>query len=133
MVLAQELLERHSLLLVLVTDGMRDSDYRRPPHPIAWARKEGKGRVYFNAMVHWDDVWMSERFRQMLAGAAACATGAEDAEVEANLFKVAPAAAAKEARRAKMTATERWLRKATTASKLDRRWSQLSTACPIGR
>jgi hypothetical protein len=50
MVLAQELLERHSLLLVLDTDGMRDSDYRRPPHPIARARKEGKGRVYFNAM-----------------------------------------------------------------------------------
>jgi hypothetical protein len=41
---------------------------------------------------------MSERFQQMLVGAAACATGAEDAEVDANLFKVAPAAAAKEVR-----------------------------------
>jgi len=42
---------------------------------------------------------MSERFQQMLVGAAARATGAEDAEVDANLFKVAPAAAAKEVRR----------------------------------
>jgi hypothetical protein len=36
------------------------------------------------------DVWMSERFQQMLAGAVAWATVAEDAEVDANLFKVAP-------------------------------------------
>jgi uncharacterized protein len=71
---------------------MHDSDYRRPPYPIAWVRKEGNGRVYFNAMGHRDDVWMSERFQQMLAGAIAWATGAEDAEVDANLFKVAPEA-----------------------------------------
>ena len=82
------------VLLVLDTEGMHDSDYRRPPYPIAWARKEGKGRVYFNAMGHRDDVWMSERFQQMLAGAVAWATGAEDAEVDANLFKVAPEAGA---------------------------------------
>jgi uncharacterized protein len=80
------------VLLVLDTDGMHDSDYRRPPYPIAWVRKEGNGRVYFNAMGHRDDVWMSERFQQMLAGAIAWATGAEDAEVDANLFKVAPEA-----------------------------------------
>ena len=82
------------VLLVLDTDGMHDSDYRRPPYPIAWVRKEGRGRVYFNAMGHRDDVWMSERFQQMLAGAVAWATGAEDAEVDANLFKVAPEAGA---------------------------------------
>jgi uncharacterized protein len=80
------------VLLVLDTDGMHDSDYRRPPYPIAWVRREGNGRVYFNAMGHRNDVWMSERFQQMLAGAIAWATGAEDAEVDANLFKVAPEA-----------------------------------------
>ena len=33
------------VLLVLETEGMRDSDYQRPPFPeIAWARKENKGR-----------------------------------------------------------------------------------------
>jgi len=82
------------VLLVLDTEGMHDSDYRRPPYPIAWARKEGKGGVYFNAMGHRDDVWMSERFEQMLAGAVAWATGAEDAGVDANLSKVAPEAGA---------------------------------------
>ena len=83
------------VLLVLDTEGMHDSDYRRPPYPIAWARKEGKGRVYFNAMGHRGDVWTSERFQQMLAGAVAWATGGGGyAEVDANLSKVAPEAGA---------------------------------------
>ena len=80
------------VLLVLETEGMHDSDYKRAPFPIAWARKEGKGRIYFNAMGHRDDVWMSERFRQMLAGAVASATGREDAEVDANMSNVTPEA-----------------------------------------
>src|SRR5207245_4575149 len=57
------------VLLVLETDGMQDSEYRRPRFPLAWARSEGKGRVYFNAMGHREDVWTSERFQEMLAGA----------------------------------------------------------------
>jgi uncharacterized protein len=78
------------VLLVLETEGMRDSDYQRPPFPIAWARKENKGRVYYNAMGHRDDVWMSERFRQMLAGAVAWTLGAEDAALTANMSWVTP-------------------------------------------
>jgi uncharacterized protein len=80
------------VLLVIETEGMHDSDYKRAPFPIAWARREGKGRIYFNAMGHRDDVWMSERFRQMLAGAVAWATGREDAEVDANMSNVTPEA-----------------------------------------
>ena len=79
------------VLLVLDTEGMHDSDYRCRPYPIAWVRKEGKGRVYFNAMGHRDDVWTSERFQQMLAGAIAWATGRRT-RGDANLSKVAPEA-----------------------------------------
>jgi hypothetical protein len=43
-------------------------------------------------MGHRDNVWVSERFQQMLVRAVVWATGAEDAEVDANLFKVAPEA-----------------------------------------
>jgi Trehalose utilisation len=67
-----------------------DSDYQRPPFPIAWARKENNGRVYFNAMGHRDDVSMSERFRQMVAGAVAWTLGAEDAALTANMSWVTP-------------------------------------------
>jgi len=80
------------VLLVLETDGMQDAEYRRPPFPLAWVRGEGKGRVYFNAMGHRDDVWTSERFQEMLAGAVAWATGAAEAELTANMSKVTPQA-----------------------------------------
>jgi type 1 glutamine amidotransferase len=52
------------ILLVLETDGMQGSEYKRPPFPLAWARKEGKGRVYYNAMGHRDDVWTSANARR---------------------------------------------------------------------
>ena len=37
------------VLLVLETAGMHVFHYKRPSFPIAWVRKEGKGRVYYNA------------------------------------------------------------------------------------
>jgi type 1 glutamine amidotransferase len=80
------------VLLVLETAGMHDPDYERPSFPIAWARKEGSGRVYYNAMGHREDVWMSERFHQMLAGAVAWATGRADAEVDENMSATTPQA-----------------------------------------
>jgi uncharacterized protein len=80
------------VLLVLDTDGMHDSEYRRPPFPLAWARREGLGRVYYNAMGHREDVWRSRRFQEMLAGALAWATGAADADVSTNMAEVTPRA-----------------------------------------
>jgi type 1 glutamine amidotransferase len=80
------------VLLVLETAGMHDPDYERPSFPIAWARKEGSGRVYYNAMGHREDVWMSERFHQMLAGAVAWATGRADAELDENMSATTPQA-----------------------------------------
>jgi uncharacterized protein len=70
------------VLPILETAGMHDPDYKRPPFPIAWARNEGKGRVYYNAMGHRADIWRSERFHQILAGAVAWATGRADAELK---------------------------------------------------
>jgi type 1 glutamine amidotransferase len=78
------------VLLVLETAAMEEPDYRRPPYPLAWARREGRGRVYYNAMGHREDVWASERFRQMLAGAVQWATGAGEADAVANLAVVTP-------------------------------------------
>jgi type 1 glutamine amidotransferase len=80
------------VLLVLETKGMQDSGYSRPPFPIAWARNEGKGRVYFNAMGHREDVWTSERFQEMLAGAVAWAMSMAEAELVSNIIKVTPQA-----------------------------------------
>jgi uncharacterized protein len=80
------------VLMVLETQGMQDSDYARPPYPLAWARAEGKGRVYYNAMGHRADVWTSERFQNMLLGALAWTTGGAPIEVAANMLEVTPQA-----------------------------------------
>jgi type 1 glutamine amidotransferase len=80
------------VLLVLETYGMQGSEYKRPPFPLAWIRKEGKGRVYYNAMGHRDDVWTSERFRKMLAGAVVWAAGGTNAPLVANMSQVTPQA-----------------------------------------
>ena len=80
------------VLLVLDTGGMQGSEYDRPPFPLAWARKEGKGRVYYNAMGHREDVWTSERFQKMLAGAITWAAGGTEPELVANISQVTPRA-----------------------------------------
>jgi len=80
------------ILLVLETDGMRGTEYKRPPFPLAWIRKEGEGRVYYNAMGHRDDVWTSERSRKMLAGAVVWAAGGTHAAPIANMSEVTPQA-----------------------------------------
>ena len=71
---------------------MHDPDYKRPPFPIAWARKEGKGRVYYNAMGHREDIWMGDPFHQMLAGAVTWATGRAEAEFDQNMSGATPQA-----------------------------------------
>ncbi|HEY1887724.1 MAG TPA: ThuA domain-containing protein [Roseiarcus sp.] len=73
------------VLIILETEGMQDPQYARPPFPLAWVRREAKGRVYFNAMGHREDVWTSKRFQEMLAGAVAWTTGGAEVEVAANM------------------------------------------------
>jgi len=80
------------VLLVMETEGMPEHDYRRPPYPLAWARQEGQGRVYYNAMGHRDDVWTSDRFQDMLGGALAWVVGAAPAAIAGNLRAVTPQA-----------------------------------------
>jgi uncharacterized protein len=80
------------VLLTLETNGTRGLEYRRPRFPIAWARQEGKGRVYYNAMGHREDVWMSKRFPEMLAGALAWTTRRVDVALVANIAEVTPRA-----------------------------------------
>jgi uncharacterized protein len=41
--------------------------------PMSWWREEGRGRVFYTALGHREDVWQSEWFRQHLTGALAWA------------------------------------------------------------
>ena len=77
-------------LQVIETEGMKGDMYDRPNYPVAWARKEGKGRVYYNAMGHREDVWDGDLFKNMIIGAVAWTTGAKDVAIPSNLKEAAP-------------------------------------------
>jgi uncharacterized protein len=67
-----------------------DSVYRRPPYPVTWARLHGKGRVFYTALGHREDVWLSPMFQSMLAGAVRWAAGDIPARVTPNVSTVTP-------------------------------------------
>ncbi len=80
------------VILAQDSQGMKGKMYQRPPFPSTWARRHGKGRVFFTAMGHREDVWTSGTFQQILLGGIAWALGNVDAEIAANIDKVTPQA-----------------------------------------
>ncbi len=79
-------------LTVIDSPAMKGAMYERPPYPTTWAREEGKGRVYYTAMGHRDDVWTNATFQNILVGAVRWATRDVDAAVPPNLATAAPGA-----------------------------------------
>ncbi len=72
---------------------LEGDDYKRPAFPNCWARHEGKGRVFYTAMGHREDVWTNPTFRQILVGGLSWANGdAKAPDMSPNLLKVAPGA-----------------------------------------
>jgi type 1 glutamine amidotransferase len=82
-------LDMHALL-ILETKGMKGIDYQRAPFPISWARPHGKGRVFYTAMGHREDVWTNPLFINHVVGGLGWAAGNVGAEVTPNLEQVAP-------------------------------------------
>jgi len=78
------------VILVQETQGMEGHPYQRPPYPATWARRHGKGRVYYTSMGHREDVWANPLFQEILFGGVAWVAGAVDASVTPNLHEVAP-------------------------------------------
>lgn len=62
--------------LELDTKSMQQSAYNSvPPYPVAWHRNHGKGRVFYTAMGHRDDVWTNPLFQQHLVAGIRWALG----------------------------------------------------------
>ncbi len=80
------------VVLVQVTKGMEGSDYQRPEYPATWARRHGKGRVFYTSMGHREDVWTNPTFHSVLLGGIAWAAGNVKAETPANLQSATPQA-----------------------------------------
>lgn len=71
----------------------KQEQYNRPNYPVIWTMQKGNGRVYYNAMGHREDVWESEYFQDMLAGAIKWLARRSEADTTPNLLEVAPEAA----------------------------------------
>ena len=79
-------------LTVIDSPNMKGTMYERPAYPNTWARAEGKGRVWYTAMGHRDDVWTNPTFQQILVGGIKWAVGDAPADVMPNIQTAAPGA-----------------------------------------
>lgn len=86
----KEFADNLHVLLVQETDGMEGAPYQRPAYPSTWARLHGKGRVFYTAMGHREDVWTNPLFQEILFGGIAWAVRNVDADVRPNISKVTP-------------------------------------------
>ncbi len=66
--------------------------YDRPPFPATWARRHGKGRVFYTSLGHREDVWTSKIFEQILLGGLKWAMGDLQADITPNVDQAAPQA-----------------------------------------
>lgn len=78
------------ILTVIDAPSMKGEDYKRPPYPTTWARKEGAGRVWYTAMGHREDVWTNPMFQDILVGGIKWALGDVPADVTPNIKTAAP-------------------------------------------
>ncbi len=72
------------VILMLQTEGLKESCYRRPPTPVAWARRHGTGRVFFTCMGDCEQTWNDERFQQVVLGGLMWALGQVEADATPN-------------------------------------------------
>jgi len=80
------------VLTVMDAPNMKGPMYDRPAYPNTWARSEGKGRVWYTALGHREDVWTNPTFQQILVGGIKWALGDVPADVTPNIQTAAPGA-----------------------------------------
>jgi hypothetical protein len=64
--------------------------YERQPYPVAWARQQGKGRVFYTTMGHTAEIWKEPHFLQMLLGGIRWAAKVVNADVTPDIATVTP-------------------------------------------
>jgi hypothetical protein len=76
--------------MALDTARMTGNLYERPNYPVAWARMEGAGRVFYTTMGHVPEIWEDPVFLHMLLGGIRWAARSVDADVTPNIATVTP-------------------------------------------
>jgi len=80
------------VVLVQETRMMKGAAYQRPDYPATWARRYGKGRVFYTSLGHREDVWTSPFFQAIALGGIDWATRRVDFDVRPNIAEVTPGA-----------------------------------------
>jgi type 1 glutamine amidotransferase len=80
-------------LLDTSSDPLNQPMYERPPYPVIWCASVGKGRVFYNAMGHREDVWDNPIFQQAFIDALNWALGRTPLDAGPNWKTVVPEAA----------------------------------------
>ena len=80
------------VILYLETAGMLGKDYVRPPFPLCWVRKEGKGRVAYSAFGHQNEYFQNTENVRCIGDLIEWAVGRFDADTTPNIEKVTPGA-----------------------------------------
>ena len=78
---------------VLETEGLEGEMYDRPPCPIVWGRREGKGRILYSAFGHFDNYWQNDDNMSFVLELIQCALGDKEADLTPNMNEVTPGAA----------------------------------------
>lgn len=78
------------VLLLLKTEGMEGELYRPAMFPIAWVRKEGKGRVAYHALGHKNSHWSNAFVLDLTDDLLRFVLGDLDLDLTPNLQKVCP-------------------------------------------
>lgn len=80
------------VLAVLDSGAEREKQemYNIPNYPIIWCSEYGKGRVYYNAMGHREDVWTDPTFQQSVIDAARWVLGEGPADAAPNFSEIIP-------------------------------------------
>lgn len=80
------------VILVQETEHLKGDCYRRPPFPSTWARRQGKGNVFFTSLGHTESVWTSPIFAAFVTAGIHWAVKNVDPDLPANFEKVTPRA-----------------------------------------
>jgi type 1 glutamine amidotransferase len=80
------------VILTQETSMMKGAEYARPDYPSTWARMHGRGRVFYTALGHREDVWINPFFQAIALGGISWALGKVDFDIQPNIETVTPQA-----------------------------------------
>jgi type 1 glutamine amidotransferase len=80
------------VILSIDTKDMKGPQYQRAPYPMTWARMEGKGRVFYTAMGHRNDVWTNPIMQKVTIAGLDWVSGKTDVKLEQNIETACPGA-----------------------------------------